>query len=72
MNLNQVKPGLKVRIVALNSTRGFAIRQEYINNRRLGALGIIKGFVGGHGGDVWWVEHDGTVAPYCFDEFAPA
>jgi hypothetical protein len=30
--------------------------------------------VGGHGGDVYWVHHEGSVllAPYCYTEFEPA
>jgi hypothetical protein len=54
----------------LGSSNGMCVRLEYIDNRRKDALGIIGGVVGGHGGDVYWVEHDdGKMAVYGWMEF---
>lgn len=45
------------------------MRAQHLECRRPSAKGTIRGWVPGHGGDVWWVEHeDGTVGAYCFDE----
>jgi len=53
----------------LGSTAGMMVKHEYIAARRPSAKGTMRGWVPGHGGDVWWVEHeDGSVAAYCFDE----
>ncbi len=72
MNLNDVKTKLKVKITRLESTTGMLIKKEYLDNRKLGAVGEIVNWVPGHGGDVWWVKHDsGEVAAYCFTEFDP-
>lgn len=43
-----------------------------LSRRRANAPGVIKGVVGGHGGDVYWVEHETGAeypAAYCFTEF---
>jgi hypothetical protein len=74
MNLNSVKPGLSVKTsFNLGSTRGMLIAQKHLDARKPNAEGVIKGWVPGHGGDVWWVEHkDGSVGAYSFDEFNPA
>lgn len=50
------------------------VAYTHLSERRANAPGIIKGVVGGHGGDVYWVAHDNDPAdtpwaPYCFDEF---
>lgn len=49
---------------------GMLIKPEYLANRENDIQGTVRGYVPGHGGDVWWVEHDGTkkVAAYCTDE----
>lgn len=70
MNLQDVKPNLRVRTTKLEDTTGMLIQPKYLAARRSGKRGTVKGFVAGHGGDVWWVEHeDGTVGAYCFTEF---
>lgn len=48
----------------------FLINKSRNNVRRPGALGLLRGFLSGHGGDVYWVQHqDGTVGPYGWWEF---
>jgi hypothetical protein len=56
---------------ALDPPTGLIIKQRHLDARRASAPGIIRGWVPGHGGDVYWVEHkDETVAAaYCFTEF---
>lgn len=51
-------------------TRGMLIRQEYLDARRPSMGGTIRGWVPGHGGDVYWVQNDdGGKAAYGFWEF---
>jgi len=71
MNPNSVKVGLYVKIVKLGDTKGMFIKQQYLDVRQVGVTGIITGYVSGHGGDVWWIKHDGAdqVGAYAFDEF---
>ena len=70
MELNNMKPGLRVKITKLGNTRGMLIDEQHLNVRAVGVTGTIKGHVPGHGGDVWWVEQDdGKVGAYVFDEF---
>jgi len=72
VELYDVQPGMRVKVTCLHSTRGMLIATEDLNRRRLNATGTVQGFVPGHGGDVWWVQHDtGEVAPYSFDEIDP-
>ncbi len=73
MKLSEVKPGLRVRIVQLGSTRGMFIAKEHLQVRKVGVTGTIKSWVPGHGGDVWWVKHDNSdeIGAYVFDEFEP-
>ena len=58
---------------ALDSTRGMMISQRHLDARVADKPGKITGVVPGHGGDVYWVQHEeviGTVpAAYCFSEF---
>lgn len=72
VNCDDVKPGMIVKIVdefAPDATTGMLISPKNLAARRCGAEGTVLGFVAGHGGDVWWVEHrDGSVAAYCFTE----
>jgi hypothetical protein len=79
-----IRPGLRVKTRdALGSTAGYFISETTLQRRRSGVTGQVYGYVAGHGGDVWWVVHDGTpqierdgvltwdangVAPYGLDE----
>ena len=72
MDLQDVKVGLKVKITKLRSTSGMMIHPKRLAVRKAGAKGTVLGYVPGHGGDVWWIEHvDGQVGAYCYDEFKP-
>jgi len=55
----------------LGTTRGMNVAASHIDQRETNAEGEIVGVVGGCGGDVYWVMHEGSgpCAPYCFDEF---
>lgn len=54
----------------IGTTNGMVAMPSLTNNRRVDALGRIRGILPGHGGDVYWVTHDdGTVAPYAYEEF---
>ncbi len=46
----------------LGPTIGFMVKQPFLEKRRPGTPGIVRGWVGGHGGDVYWVEHEYTTA----------
>lgn len=73
MRIEDIEPGTRVRIETLHGTSGMLIVPKYLSARREGAVGTVKSFVPGHGGDVWWVEHEdkpGEFAAYMFDEFA--
>jgi hypothetical protein len=70
MNCNAVKQGLKVRTVAkLDTTDGMLIAAHNLDARKPNTEGTVVGYVPGHGGDVWWVQHnDGVMAAYAFNE----
>lgn len=73
---NEVKQGMRVKVTKLESTNGMMINPRHLDLRREGAIGTVKGYVPGHGGDVWWVEHDSPakepeVSAYCYTEFEP-
>lgn len=68
--MDKYQQGLRVRITRDEGTMGMMIAPKYLSTRRVGATGTVKSWVPGHGGDVWWIEHDdGSVAAYCFTEF---
>jgi len=74
MDCNSIKPGLRVSITRLETTTGILVKPNHLEVRRVGAVGAVMSYVPGHGGDVWWVQHDGTdeVGAYMFTEFEPA
>ena len=55
----------------LDDTGGLLIKPKHLEVRKPNQKGTIAGVVGGHGGDVYWVQHDGNeeVGAYCFTEF---
>ena len=55
------KPGEWVEIFKLDNEYlpGLFVSPERKARRRVGARGLVYGYVAGHGGDVWWVCHDG-------------
>ena len=71
MKLNDIRIGIKVHIIKLESTSGMIVAQEHLNNRKLGLTGIVRCCVAGHGGDAWFIEHDDkSIGAYCFTEFS--
>lgn len=69
-----LKTGTKIRTnTALESTSGMRVHPGHLAARRPDLPGIIRGVVPGHGGDVYWVRHEGiedaAAAAYCFTEF---
>ncbi len=74
MNLSDVKDGMKVKTTKLEDITGMTIGAQHLECRKAGRTGVLRGFVPGHGGDVWWVQHDDnqSVGAYCFTEFEPA
>lgn len=71
MESDEVKIGLRVRVTKLeDDITGMFVKKKYLDVRQVGIKGRITGYVPGHGGDIWWVEHDnGDVGAYIFTEF---
>jgi hypothetical protein len=67
MNPNR---GMKVRTGKLGSTMGFIIHPKHIAVRQANITGVVRGWVPGHGGDVWFVQHDNSddIGVYSVDE----
>jgi len=64
-------PGTRVITNKLHSTKGMLITAKHLDVRASGIKGTIRGYVPGHGGDIYWVEHDDTkeVGAYGWHEF---
>jgi hypothetical protein len=64
--------GTRVRThEVLESTNGMMVNPLHLSARKPNAEGVVEGCVPGHGGDVYWVRHEGddVAATYCFTEF---
>ena len=74
MRDSDVKPGLRVKTIKLGNITGMFIVPKHLDVRREGVVGTIKDYVPGHGGDVWFVQHEGTdeVGAYIFTEMETA
>ena len=74
MHDSDVKPDLRVKTTKLGDTKGMTISPKHLNVRREGVVGTVKSYVPGHGGDVWFVQHDSgdEVGAYVFNEMEPA
>lgn len=56
--------------IALHPTTGIMVKPKYFETRRPSTVGTIQGFVPGHGGDIYWVQHeDESIAVYGWQEF---
>ena len=67
-----LSPGTKIKTHDyLGGTGGLLIKDKHLEARKTKAPGVIRGFVAGHGGDVYWVQHDEeeVAAAYGFREF---
>jgi hypothetical protein len=62
--------GMKVEVYRLGETTGMSIVPDHLWNRKVGITGTLAAHVPGHGGDVWFVTHDGSdrVGAYALDE----
>lgn len=74
MRDSDVKPGIRVKTTQLGDTIGMTIVPKHLDVRREGVTGTVQDYVPGHGGDVWFVRHDGSdeVGAYVFYEMEPA
>lgn len=62
--------GTRIRTHAvLGTTTGMMVASQHLTARQPDTLGTINGIAGGHGGEVYFVAHEGTVGAYCWDEF---
>ena len=70
MDCNDVKPNLRVRTTELGETKGMMVVQRHLQCRKEGVAGVVLNAIPGHGGDVWFVQHEGSedVGAYVFDE----
>jgi len=68
MDVNEIQSGLMVKVVCDDGTQGMMIKPEILARRKIGKQGVVKSYVPGHGGDVWFVKQDNGVAAYCFTE----
>jgi len=70
MDCNEIKPDLRVKTTKLNDTEGMLINQKHLAVRRESVTGTVKSYVPGHGGDVWFVQHDNSeeIGAYCYTE----
>jgi len=68
--MNNFKQGLRVKTrPRLLATTGFIIHEKHINARKPNKFGSVRQWVPGHGGDVWFVQHDDrSVGAYRIDE----
>jgi hypothetical protein len=86
MNPNQIQPKMKVRTSpGLNSPKGMIVDQKFLDQRKANQIAYVYGVIPGHGGDVWWLLHEGCpliegenktpaydkkfIAPYSWMEF---
>jgi hypothetical protein len=57
----------------LGTTSGILVKNHHLDARKPSTLGVIRGWVAGHGGDIYWVQHGKDfgedVAVYCWSEF---
>lgn len=74
MQDSAVESGLNVKITRLGSTLGMTIAERHLSVRKVGITGTVLNFVPGHGGDVWFVQHDKSedIGAYVFNEFEAA
>ena len=67
----ELRQGMRVKTVPrLHSTDGLLVHQKHLAARDNNKVGTLINWVPGHGGDVWFVEHeDSSIAAYSFTEF---
>lgn len=68
----RITVGMRVKVGKLESTMGFIVREKHMKVRKTGVTGTVRCYVPGHGGDVWFIQHDdGAIGAYGTDEFEP-
>lgn len=67
-DVNEVKQGMKVRVVRDGGARGMMIVEKHLSIREVGKIGVVLNWVPGHGGDVWYVKQDNGIAAYSYTE----
>ena len=74
MDCNDINKGMKVKTTKLGKTIGLCIMEKHLSVREAGITGTVLNPVPGHGGDVWFVQHDNSevVGAYIINEFEPA
>ncbi len=74
MDVAEIYTGLRVKVVRLRKTTGMLIASKHLNVRAAGKTGTVRGWVPGHGGDVWFVQHDNSdeIGAYSFTELKKA
>ncbi len=53
--------GKRVVVTADFGKLGYLIAERHLNARRIAAIGIVKGWVPGHGGDIVYVDQEDTL-----------
>ena len=53
------RSGMRVRILKLDRTDAMIVHKKHLRARKKGVTGTVYMCVPAHGGDVWFVEHDG-------------
>ena len=67
MNVENICPGLWVRVIDLESFPMMFTDPTYTANRRMGSIGeVLKPM--NNIPHAWWIKHEHGSAPYCFDE----
>jgi hypothetical protein len=70
-NAPQVGDHVVITKLAEDGTKGMFVKDKHLRVRRERMVGTVLGWVTGHGGDVWWVQHLGydEIGAYCYTEF---
>lgn len=60
-----IDEGMKVQVVKLLDSTWMNVHPDYLNTRKKGVFGKVRGQVPEHSGSLWWVDHeDGSTAAY--------
>ncbi len=68
---NYKKVNLFVKVKRIEETTGYMVHPKHLTARKLSAIGVVMGYVPGHGGDVWFVQHSNAsddIGAYTFTE----
>jgi hypothetical protein len=62
----RINDGMKVQVSKLfDDTAWMNVHPNYLQTRKKGAVGNVRGQVPEHSGSLWWVDHeDGSTAAY--------